>query len=299
MDISKYKLFVDIADTKNFTKSSDRIGYTQSGVSHVIKTMERELGFSLFTRTKHGVTLTSDAERILPLVRKLLSTNEELNHVINSINDVSSGHVTIATFASISRHWLPSIIHTFKETFPNIEVELLEGGTDEIIAWIENNKADFGLLNKQKVTHLEWIPLYNDPLVAVLPVDYPLENKDSIPISDMQGKPFIMSAKGVDYDIHDVISQAKITPDIHFSSRDDYTIISMVSKHLGISILPQLVIGETSLPIKIVPLQPAAYRQLGIALRSEKRLSPATKRFLNILKNAFPEITRTKKIGRL
>ena len=292
MDLNKYALFVDVADTKNFTKSGDRMGYTQPGVSHVLKSMEAEMGFSLFMRTKHGVILTPDGERILPLVRKLLSVNEELNHVINSINDVDSGHLTIASFASISRNWLPPVIHAFKEAYPDIDVELLEGGTDEIMDWIENNKADFGLLNKQRINSLEWIPLYDDPLVAILPKDYPLEREDSIPLTDMEGKPFIISAQGVDYDIHSVIRQAKIMPDIHFTSRDDYTIISMVSNHLGISILPQLVVGETALPIKAVPLKPAAYRQLGIALRSEERLSPAAKRFLKILRRKLPDLIK-------
>lgn len=57
MDINKYILFADVAATKNFTKSGERMGYTQPGVSHVLKAMERELGFPLFLRTPKGVNL--------------------------------------------------------------------------------------------------------------------------------------------------------------------------------------------------------------------------------------------------
>ena len=62
MDIKKFKLFLDVAETNNFTKSGDRLGYTQSGVSHILKSLEEEVGFPLFIRSKHGVTLTKSAK---------------------------------------------------------------------------------------------------------------------------------------------------------------------------------------------------------------------------------------------
>ena len=134
MDISKYALFADVADTGNFTKSGERMGYTQPGVSHILKAMESEFGFPLFVRTKQGVVPTHNAEAILPLVRQLLA-----------------------------------VIHTYQQKFPGIEIELLEGGTDDIVHWVENSRADFGLLSKWNVDSLEWIPLYEDPLMAILP----------------------------------------------------------------------------------------------------------------------------------
>lgn len=73
MDINKYALFVDVAETGNFTKTGERMGYTQPGVSHILKSMEAELGFPLFIRTRHGISLTSNAEAILPIVRNMLS----------------------------------------------------------------------------------------------------------------------------------------------------------------------------------------------------------------------------------
>ena len=81
MDISKYALFADVADTGNFTKSGERMGYTQPGVSHILKAMESEFGFPLFVRTKQGVVPTHNAEAILPLVRQLLAVNEQLEQM--------------------------------------------------------------------------------------------------------------------------------------------------------------------------------------------------------------------------
>ena len=54
MDIKKLELCADVAETRNFTRSGDRMGYTQSGVSHILKFLETEIGFPLFVRTKQG-----------------------------------------------------------------------------------------------------------------------------------------------------------------------------------------------------------------------------------------------------
>ena len=116
MDIKKLELFADVAETLNFTRSGDRMGYTQSSVSHILKFLETEIGFPLFVRTKQGVHLTRNAELLLPLVHTLLS-----------------GSLVIASFASISIHWLPQIIRRFREMYPGITISLMEGGTDEIV----------------------------------------------------------------------------------------------------------------------------------------------------------------------
>ncbi|MGN0350436.1 MAG: LysR family transcriptional regulator [Roseburia sp.] len=290
MDINKYALFADVADTKNFTKSGERMGYTQPGVSHILKAMESELGFSLFLRTKQGVVLTPNAEIILPMVRKLLAVNEQLEQTISSLNGLETGHLTIASFASISRNWLPKIIHSFQSEYPGIEIELLEGGTDDIVDWVDSSKADFGLLSKRHTSSLHWIPLYEDPLMAILPKDYPVGDRTSFPLEEMADKPFIISAEGVDYDIHYVLESAHITPKIPFSSKDDHVIVSMVANKLGISILPNLVIEGVKNQITALPLEPFFYRELGIATRSENSLSPAARKFIESTKKILPEL---------
>lgn len=290
MDINKFILFADVASTKNFTKSGQRMGYTQPGVSHVLKSMEEELGFPLFLRTRKGVTLTPNAETLLPIVRELVAVNEQLEQTVSNINGLNTGHLTIATFASISRSWLPKVIHEFKQKFPGIEIELLEGGTDDIVTWVESSQADLGFLSKKHTSGLKWIPLYEDPLMAILPTDYPVNGRKALPMKEIENHPFIISAEGIDYDIHDAIQKAAITPDIRYSSTDDHTVISMVSNHLGISILPNLVIGTAKKQITALPLEPYFSRELGIATNADFKPSPAARRFIQCVEELLSEI---------
>ena len=279
MDLNKYTLFADVAETKNFTKTGERMGYTQPGVSHILKTLENELGFPLFLRTKRGIKLTPNAEVILPIVRNMLAINEQLEQTISSLKGLDTGHLTIASFASISRNWLPRAIHEFQVDYPGIEIELLEGGTDDIVQWINDSVADIGLVSRRNTEELEWISLYEDPLMAILPRSFSTSS-DFCPIIDMMAHPFIISAVGTDYDVHYALQSSGINPDIRFSSKDDLAIVSMVANNLGVSILPKLVIEGMDEKVLTLPLEPYFTRELGIAYKSSVNLSPAARRFI-------------------
>ena len=86
--------------------------------------------------------------------------------------------------------------------------------------------------------------------------------------------------EGVDYDIHQVLKETGIEPDIRFSSMDDHVVISMVANNLGISMLPNLVIGNARAQIQALPLEPNFSRELGIGIRSYAGLSPAAQQFI-------------------
>lgn len=290
MDIKKYELFADVAETKNFTKSSERTGYTQSGVSHILKSMETELGFPLFIRTKQGVRLTKNAESILPLIHSLLAVNESLEQTINDINGLDSGQLVIAAFSSVSVNWLPEIVHRFQQTYPGITITLMEGGTDEIVGWVEGSVADFGFVSRRNIESLEWVPLREDPLMAILPKDAPVPEDGVFHVADFQDKPFIITAAGTDYDVHYALSTVNIMPNIQFTSKEDRAIVSMVANHLGVSILPKLVIQGLEQDIQAYPLDPYCTRDLGIAVKSRRNMAPAARKFLHLTKSMLPEL---------
>ena len=127
-------------------------------------------------------------------------------------------------------------------------------------------------------------------LLAVVPEDYDTRGREAFPISEMARKSFIISAEGVDYDVHEALEIADITPDTKFSSKDDHVILSMVSSHLGVSILPKLVIGHTQEAIKTLPLEPSVTRELGIALRNAESITPAAQKFIECIQKILPEM---------
>ena len=220
----------------------------------------------------------------------LLSANENLSQTIHDVCGVNSGSLVIASFASISIHWLPQIIRRFQEMYPGITISLMEGGTDEIVDWVANNQADFGFMSQRNTRGLEWISLCEDPLMAILPRDYPVPEDHRFPIEEFQEQHFIISAMGTDYDVHHALDSSNVKPNTHFTSKDDHAIISMIANHLGISILPQLVVKGYEEQVQAYPLHPYCARNLGIAVKSRQGLSPAAKKFLRLTQEIVPRI---------
>lgn len=290
MELNRYELFLDVATTKNFTKSGIRMGYTQSGVSHVLKSMEAELGFPLFVRNKHGVSLTAEAERILPLVRELLDVNRKLDHVVETLGQSGGGHLTIATLASISHNWLPDIISAFRKEYPSVTLELIEGNPKELLSCLEEKKADLAFLSRSAIEDMEWIPLYDDPMLAVIPNDYDISNMKSFPVSDFEDQPFLLPAREVYTDFPDLLVNHGIHLKVVCSAREDLSIMHMVASGLGFSILPQMSVLDMKYPIQTLPLDPPLTRELGIAYPKTDHMSPVATRFIELTQEVLLNI---------
>lgn len=280
MDLIKYSVLVSVADTGNLTETGRRLGYTQSGISHIIANLESEIGLPLLKRGRRGVELTANGKRVVEVARQLLLENDRLEQTVSAIKGVTLGSLTIGTYDSISISWLPKILYHFQRDFPGISIHLREGGVDEIEGWIDNSLVDFGFLSSRSTQQFDWIPLREDPLLAILPKEYPAPPDGVFPIADFEGQPFVMSAAGIDHDVHLALTNAGIRPAVRFSSTNDHAIISMVANQLGVSMLPRLIVQDQLDRVTALPLKPYASRMLGIGIRSLTRVSPAAKMFI-------------------
>lgn len=283
METHKLKVLLKVIEYRNITKASEDLGYTQSGISHMIKSLEQAFGFPVLVRNKTGVAPTTDCERILPTLRQLVHWDEQLEQVTASIKGMTIGKVRIGTFTSMSVNWLPKILKSFQNQHPNVEIELVEGGDQSLAHWLENGLIDVGFGRRPTEFEVDWIPLFEDNLMAVVPPSLHVET--TFPLNRFHQAPFIALPKYFDQEVQGIFYSHGIVPDIKFSSTDDYTIIAMVEQDLGISILPQMVLqGYKHRHIKALPLEPCHKRQLGVILPSIKDASPATKKFITCTK---------------
>lgn len=256
MDLNQYQLLLHLAETGNLTRTAEQMGYSQPGVSHILKSIEQELGFPVAIREKYGITLTQPAQILLPRIREVLAANENLKQTVSAIRGLEYGRVTIGTYSSVAIHLLPRLLRAFKQAHPRLEIDIREGGADQILKWMHNSMVDFAFLSRPYTRTLEFIPFGMDPLLAVLPWDYPLNGETVFAMEQFENQPFIMSADGNDFDIHHALSASNITPQFHYSVLDDHTILSMVEHHLGVSILTRLIITGYESRVRFLPLKP-------------------------------------------
>ena len=283
MNIQKYLAFVKVVEFGSFTKAAEVLDYTQSGISRMINDLEKEWGVSLFERGRSGISLTSDGIKLLPQLKRICNEYEILMTQIEDLHDMQTGMIRIGTFSSVATHWLPNIIRMFKNDYPKIDFELLLGDYTEIESWILNGRVDFGFVRLPLKSELETIFLQQDRLLVVLPQDHPLANCEKFPINELLNSPFMLLEKGAKAEISEIFELHHISPHVNFTTWDDYAIMSMVENGLGISILPELILQR--IPHKIIAkeLKVPAYRNIGIAMREQKALSLASKRFLEYL----------------
>ena len=288
MSIPKYEAFLKAVEHGSFTQAAQLLGYTQSGVSHMIHDLEAEWGVTLLERDRSGVRVTSDGLKLLPFAQRVCDAQRSLLNEVDELHDLRSGLIRIGTFSSVATHWLPNMIKTFQSEYPNIEFELLLGDYTEIEAWIAQGRVDCGFVTLPVRSGLDVIFLEEDPLLAILPEGHPLADLPRFPLKGLEGEPFMLLEKGGKAAISEIFERHRPKPDIKFVTWDDYAIMSMVENGLGISILPQLIL--TRVPYKIVKreLEEPAFRKIGIALRDRKTAPLAVKRFLDYLKFRAP-----------
>ena len=283
MNIQKYMVFVKTVEYGSFTKAAEILNYSQSGISRMINDLEKDWKVTLLERGKAGVKLTSDGLRLLPYAKNVCSEYEKLLMQVDEINGLQSGLIRIGTFSSVATHWLPNMIKAFQTDYPNIDYELLSGDYTEIEEWIITGRVDCGFIRLPVQHDLETIFLEQDKPLAILPQNHPLTNLEKIPVAALCNEPFMLLEKGAKAEVSEIFERCNLAPNTHFTTWDDYSIMSMVESGLGISILPQLILKKTPYKIVAKELDVPAYRNIGLALRNKKTASLAVKRFLDYL----------------
>ena len=113
-----------LCSSANLTETAQLMGYTQSGITRMIDTLERELGFKILVRSNKGVTLTENGKTMLPLFREIVLACRNAEELASDIRGVLRGNVTIGTYYSAATIILPKVIKSFSEKNPGIKVDM-------------------------------------------------------------------------------------------------------------------------------------------------------------------------------
>ena len=278
MDTKKLEALAMAVRMGSFTRAAEALGYTQSGLTHMMNSLEKDIGFALLVRDRTGIRLTAAGERVFPMIQDVLRSGEILEQEIRRINIRREETIRVAAYASIAMHWLPEIIQRFRDNHPDVTVDIQMRSVEEIYRWVREDKVDMCFASRQEGINLEWTHLRDDPLLVILPPDYDLRGRDSLHIRCLQGMDFLMPSLGFHLDIMRALGD--VQPNIRETQVSDSVIISMVEHGLGVSVLSELVLKGRRDNVVAVPMDPPAVRELGIAVRSKKELRPMARRFI-------------------
>lgn len=284
VSLLKYQAFITTVECGSFTKAAEKLHYSQSGISRMIKDLENEWKVVLLDRDRNGVYLTSEGMKLLPFAHDVVNSYSRLQSEVDGLIGLKSGIIRIATFSSAATHIVPRIIERFQKDYPGIDYEVLMGDYEEIETWLNEGRVDIGFTKIPCEGKFDVIPLINDPYLAVVPANHRLSNEKVFPINEFENEPFLLLEHGKQEMIYDYLLKNDVHPKVHFATWEDYAIMSMVERGLGISILPKLILKRIPYKIKSIPLSVPLSREIGIIMKDKNRLSAAAEKFLTYIK---------------
>lgn len=274
MDIKKVQALLAAVDRGSLTAAAAELGYTQSGLTHMMNSLEIELGLNLLVRSKSGVRLSPAGQELLPEMRRLVEAADALSAAAEKLHQRSCSSLRLGAYSSIARHWVPQILANYRKVCPDTNISIIMDGLLELYGAVKNDELDCVMTSYYEplAQGLGWIPLWEDELVAVLPASFPLEG-NIMPVELFDKTNFLMPSQGFDMYILPIFAAAsrKIEPVINTTNLDDESIVSMVEHSLGVTILSRLVVKDMPYAVRTLSLAPRYFRSLGIVI-SEKRM---------------------------
>lgn len=272
MESKKLEILMTAADLGSFSKAAEVVGYTQSGLTHMMDSLEREIGFPLLKRNHSGIQLTEQGAQLMPAIREFLQAHANLENQIRAISEQKGEVIRIAAYASIAMHWMPEILYRFRRLCPDVRVDLrMVDHALEPFELLERGETDVIFASRQNYSCCNWIALYHEKMYAILPKNYPLNGRDTFPLEAFAGEEFLMPYGRFDIDVKAALAPVGVKLNSRISRVDDETVIRMVGRGLGVSMMTELMIRGRTDDVLCVPVSPAAIRELGMGTHIRKQ----------------------------
>jgi Transcriptional regulator len=296
VDLESLRLFVDLAETRSFSKTAERSFMSQSAVSQRIRALEQEFGYVLVERGKGrpGAHFTEAGARLLRGARDLLARADALKREMEELAGDVSGTLRVATVYSIGLHAMTPAISRFLTDYPqvNLHVEYLR--TNRIYDALLSGGIDCGIVaSPRPQAQIEVVPLAEEEMVVILPPGHPLADLAAVPLSDLEGMPFI----AFDHDIPTrsmtdaALRERGVTVEVIQEFDNIETIKRVVEIGQGVALVPEPTVRREvrdgtleARPLADVSLT----RPTGVLLRKGRVQSNALARFLEVLTAELP-----------
>lgn len=282
--MQRYLALQKIVETGSFSKAAEFLGYTQSGISQMIASLENELSIKLLNRSRNGITLTHEGNELYPYIEKTIYQYFSMKEKAKDIKGLETGIIRMGAFSSITAHWMPKLLKEFQKKYPKVEFVINQGDYTSIKEWIKTGAIDFGFVSPNAVSGLQITAEKEGSLLAVLPENHPLAELDTVPLELLAKEPYILVEEGHYYESIEAFKKIGAVPNVRYTVHDDYAIMAMVEAGLGVSILAELILQRTNYDIALRPINPPLKRTLAIAYKDKDSLPMASRRFIQFIK---------------
>ncbi|MBS5595350.1 MAG: LysR family transcriptional regulator [Clostridiales bacterium] len=289
------KVFITVADKKNFSKAAKALNLTQPAISFQIQTLEQYYQTMLFDRVNRHVKLTEAGELLLEYALSMNDLQSQLERKMQQLTGHVKGTLMIGASRTVGEYIMPYIICAFKNEYTDVDITLEIYNTKHVEELVLSNHLDVGLVESQvKHDELMFQSILEDELVIVVPTTHPWAERDEVTLDDLAGEPFIIREPGSGSRL--VFEQALIDAEFDVESLNiimeigNITAIkSAIISGLGISVMSKwaardMVVGKMASIVRIKDLKMP--RRFNILLNENHFESEACSHFIHYLAEA-------------
>lgn len=257
MEIKNLNTFIQVAELGSFTKTAEKLGYSQSTISFQIKQLEKELDTQLFERINHTVTLTDRGREVLQYAHQISKLAKDMEKQPESGKEIT-GHIRIAMADSLCRWLMEDTFAIFQRQYPGITLKIIAASTEEMFRLLNHNEVDLVYTLDKHIYNREYIIAKEEKVAThfVAAKKHSVNKKNSILVEDIVKEPLILTEKGMSYRrlIEERLASLSLemNPVLEIGNTD--LILRLVEQGMGISFLPDYVTEKSVEEGKIVRL---------------------------------------------
>ena len=252
MDIRQLHYFREIVNQSSISKAAEILHIAQPPLSQLLKKLETELGTTLIHRYRKKWQLTETGEILYHYAEQMLMQMQDVKQRIQEVEQGLAGTVRIGVSSACS-NMLTDYIGIYRKQYPNVKISIINGDSEELLKRLEQREIDLALLLRlNNSANFEMKILKKQPYVIIIPSSWATSfSQPQLTFKQIAGLPFIMlgAMEGHSFhgDIHRAFEEHKIEPNIIIECKDISMVVSLVSKGLGVAIIPSMDYASTSL----------------------------------------------------
>lgn len=281
----RLEIFIKVVEKGSVTAVANELYISQPAVSKHIKSLEDELNVKLFHRDKrNGLILTDVGNDILLLAKQQAEIDNRIYQRAYQENNFIGGKLRIASLPILSTVLLSEILPLYREKYPHVSIEIIEGTPREVRQMVLNHTVDFALACSPFVD-VDYDVLLHDHMVAACSPDVP-HIPDEIDL--LLGTDHLLFCRaGTETVLEELSGRFRIHFDHALMFDEVYTVIKMVEKGNGIGIINKFSLDAISNNLIRLPLKPAINIDIGIEAIDLKDLTPVANEFYSMLRHSY------------
>lgn len=294
LDAKLLRTFVTIVDLHSFTRAGRRLGLSQSAISQQIGAQERQLGVKLLLRAGTGVRPTPAGEILLHYARQILQKVDEAQRVLTAYEATGSGVLRIGAGGAACEHLLPSVLQSFHDAFPRVELRVVSGPSRSSIERLLAGDLDIAMLTLPVAeSKLRLVELGRDELVVIAAPSHPWAARRRIEARELAERPLLVyERRSSTYHIVErMLLEAGVFPRIIMEMDHLGAVSSMVRAGLGLAVVPRWAVLSDVSGDRLVALsigKSGLYRAWGLGARAEDHQPQTLRAFVRLCRERLP-----------